>query len=79
MAKFKFLSESETEDKAITQYQLEVTVDLGDKDVRTYEQTVVFKTTEADEKAQEYADEMEQALLKQKEDGTLAPLEESAE
>lgn len=71
MAEFKFLSESETEEKGVTQYQLEVTVDLGDKDVRTYEQTVVFKADEAEEKAQEYADQMETDLKQAKADGRL--------
>jgi hypothetical protein len=66
MASFKFLTEQDY-DKTHKQYVIEVTVDLGDDDVRAYEQTVVLEPKTADEKGQEYADEMESELRKQKE------------
>lgn len=62
MAEYKFLSESETEEEGVHQYELEVKADLGEGDVRTHVQTVVFKADECQEKAQEYADAMEKEL-----------------
>ena len=67
MAEVKFLSETPTEDDKVHQYQIEVTADLGDGDVQTHVQDVIFNPDEAQEKAQEYADEMESELKKQKE------------
>lgn len=65
MAEVKFLSESEY-DGETHQYVIEVTADLGDGDVRRYEQTVVFEAEKAQELAQSYADEMEKQLKEQK-------------
>ena len=66
MAEVKFLSETPTEDEKVHQYQIEVTADLGDDDVQTHVQDVVFNPEEAHEKAQEYADQMESDLKEQK-------------
>ena len=66
MATFQFLSEAEY-DETHHIYSLEVTSDLGDDDIRVHVQDVLFKPTEADEKAQEYADQMEKELKEQKE------------
>jgi hypothetical protein len=68
MAEYKFLSETDTEDEKVHQYQLEVKADLGDGDVQTHVQDVVFNPETCQEDAQAYADQMEKELKEQKAD-----------
>lgn len=75
MAKFGILAQSEY-DESHQLCTIKVTADLGDDDVRSYDQDVIFETSKVEAKAQEYADELESALKEQKANGTLAPQEE---
>lgn len=78
MAKFEILSQSEY-DESHQLCTIKVTADLGDDDVRSYDQDVIFETSKVEAKAQEYADELESALKEQKVNGTLAPREDVVE
>ena len=65
MAEYQFFSETELDENS-HQFQIEVTADLGDGDVQKHLRDVVFEPDSAHEKAQEYADELEAELKKQK-------------
>lgn len=78
MAKFGILAQSEY-DESHQLCTIKVTADLGDDDVRSYDQDVIFETPKVEVRAQEYADQLESDLKDQKANGTLAPREEVVE